>query len=195
MRRFGPKVLVFLITVTSAHLWTHGATKPVTFGDGRLSNGIISVVFDKQGTFSIHDAQSKEALLSDARFALPWGRRGGVEKMYAEDVRDALGVGKRVILEVSDRNELRYQGAAKRLFSYALYENNPALVCGFGLKTPNYLSLRVMGGRPLAGGRLFGGREMTRPMTLNGAAGADRTQVTTGLSRSSPNSLMLTSLI
>lgn len=171
------------------------AMNPVTYVDRRLSNGIVSIVFDKQGAFSIHDAQSDEVLLSDARFALPWGRRGDVEKMYVEEVRDAMGVGKRVILEVSDSSELRYQGAAKRLFSYALYENNPALVCGFGLKTPNYLSLRVMGARPLAGGRLFGGREMTRPMTLNGAAGRERTQVTGGLTRRCANSLMLTALV
>jgi hypothetical protein len=168
---------------------------PVTYADSRLSNAVVSVVFDKQGGFSIQDAQSGEALLSDARFALPWARRGDVEKMYVEDVRDALGVGKRVILEVSDSSELRYQAAAKRLFSYALYENNPALVCGFGLKTPNYLSLRVMGARPLAGGRLFGGREMAHPLTLNGAAGAERTQVAAGLARHSANSLMLTALV
>jgi hypothetical protein len=79
---------------------------------------------------------------------LPWGRRGVVEKIVAEDVRDVLGVGKRVILEVSDRNELRYKGAAKRLFTYALYKDNPALVCGFGIRTPNYLSLRLMVATP-----------------------------------------------
>ena len=59
--------------------------------------------------------------------------------MFAEDVEDALGVGKRVVLEVADFNELGYWGRpgrmyANRIYTYALYENNPALVCGFGLK-------------------------------------------------------------
>jgi hypothetical protein len=188
-------LVLFLSCMTCMHLRADEATKSVTFANNRLSNKIVSVVFDEQGAFSIHDAQSKEVLLSDARFGLPWGRRGGIEKIYVEDVRDAFGVGERVILEVSDRNELRYQGAAKHLFYYALYEHNPALVCGFGLKTPNYLSLRLRQSRPLAGGRLFGGRELKQPMTLNGAAGAERTQVMTGLTRRSPNSLMLTGLV
>lgn len=174
---------------------TVDSANPVTFADNRLSNGIISVTFDKEGTFSIHDAKSKEVLLSNARFGLPWGRRGVVEKIVAEDVRDVLGVGKRVILEVSDRNELRYKGAAKRLFTYVLYKDNPALVCGFGIRTPNYLSLRLMGARPLAGGRFFDGKTLKQPMTLNGSAGRIQTIVEEGLTRSSANSLMLTGLI
>lgn len=173
----------------------NGAAKPVTYAQARLSNGIISVVFDAQGGFSIHDAESNEVLLSDARFALPWGRRGSVGKPTVEDVQDALGVGKRVILEVTDRNELRYQASATRLFSYTLYENNPALVCGFGLKMPRFLSVRLMGARPLAAGRLFGGKALERPMTLNGAAGGTRTVVEDRLTRQSANSLMLTGLI
>ena len=167
----------------------------VSFAENRLSNGIISVAFDEEGTFAIHDASSDEVLLSNARFGLPWGRRGVVDKIIAEDVKDALGVGKRVIVEVTDSNELRYQRAAKRLFTYSLYENNPALVCGFGLKTPNYLSLRLKGARPLAGGRFFGGKALQQPMTLNGSAGRTPTIVEKGLTRSSANSLMLTGLV
>jgi len=185
----------FLLCAACPRLLADETVKSVTYAENRLSNAIVSVVFDKRGAFSIRDAKSGEVLLSDARFALPWARRGDVEKVYVEDVRDALGVGKRVVLEVSDRGELRYQAAARRLFTYGLYANSPALVCGFGLKTPNYLSLRVRGARPLAGGRLFGGREMTRPMTLNGSAGRERTQVAAGLSRRSANSLMLTALV
>ncbi|NQV34067.1 MAG: hypothetical protein HQ515_15350, partial [Phycisphaeraceae bacterium] len=187
-------VLSLALLVTTGFAF-NGAAKPVTYEDGRLNNGIVSVVFDPQGGFSIHDAKSDEVLLSDARFALPWGRRGSVVKPAVEDVQDALGFGKRVIFEVTDRNELRYQASATRLFSYALYENNPALVCGFGLKMPRFLSLRLMGARPLAEGRLFGGKTLGRPMTLNGAAGGTRTVVEDRLTRQSANSLMLTGLI
>jgi len=96
--------------------------------------------------------------------------------MTVEDVKDRLGTGKRIILEVVDRSVLRH---------YERAENSPALVFGFGLKTPNYFSMRLRESRPLAGARLFGGRDMECPMTLNGAAGSERTRVTPGLSRSS----------
>ena len=120
--------------------------------------------------------------------------------MSAEDVEDALGVGKRVVLEVADFNELGYAGRpgriyANRIYTYTLYENNPALVCGFGLKLPNYISFRLDESTPLAGGRFFGGKEIKQAMTLNGSAGMDRTLVTPGLNRRSPNSLMLTGLV
>jgi len=191
-------VLGFLLACP--HLRGDVAPKPVTYADGQLNNGIISVVFDEEGSFSIHDAQSKEILLSDARFGLPRAKRGIVVKMYAEDIRDIIGVGKRVMLEVADFNELGYRGRPNRayaylLYSYSLYEGNPALVCGFGIKMPNYLSLRLREATPLAGGQLFGGREMKQPMTLNGSAGAEKTLVTAGLTRRSANSLMLTGVV
>ena len=142
--------------------------QPVTYEDGRLSNGIVFVAFDEDGTFSIHDAETTEALLSNSRFGLPRGKPGKVVSMSAEDVEDALGVGKRVVLEVADFNELGYWGRpgriyANRIYTYTLYENNPALVCGFGLKLPNYISLRLDESTPLAGGRFFGGKEISRP--------------------------------
>ena len=182
------------------NLPVNAATRGLTYTDGRLSNGIIYLVFDPQGGFSIHDATSDEVLLSDARFALPHGKRGTVVQMYAEDIKDALGVGKRLTLEVADFNELGYQGRPNRayaylLYTYALYENNPALVCGFGVKMPNYLSFRLMESTPLGGGRFFDGKDMIQAMTLNGAAGATKTVVEKGLSRWSANSLMLTGLV
>ncbi len=197
MSRFILSSFVCLLSMTCPHLRANEATRSVTYADGRLNNGVISVAFDyRKGVFSIHDARDEEVLLSEARFGLPSGNApGSVKLMKVEEVQDKLGIGKRIILEVEDRNLLRYYTPAKRLFSYTLYENNPALVCGFGLKTPNYLSLRLMGSQPLTGGRLFGGRDIEQPVTLNGSAGGEKTQVTPGLSRSSANSLMLTGLI
>jgi hypothetical protein len=173
------------------------AAKSVTYADGRLSNGIISVDFvTTQGLFSIQDARSGEALLEAGQFGLPSGKTGGSANLLTvEDVQDRLGTGTRIVLEVVDRSVLRHYERAKRLFSYTLYENSPALVFGFGLKTPNYFSMRLRGSEPLAGARLFGGQTLAQPMTLNGAAGSERTRVTPGLSRSSANSLMLTGLI
>lgn len=192
--------LAILLSVSGLCAAAPVPPKPVTYEDGRLSNGIISVEFDEEGGFSIHDAKSKAPLLSDSRFWLPRGKRGKVVRMSAEEVEDALGLGRRVVLEVADFNELGYWGRAgriyaNRIYTYALYEDNPALVCGFGLKMPSYLSLRLMESTPLAGGRLFGGKEIKEPLTLNGSAGMDRTLVSPGLDRRSPNSLMLTGLV
>jgi len=188
-------ILPGLILAATVH-----AARPVTYELGRLDNGIVSVTFEENGSFSIHDAQSKEALLSDSRFWLPRGKPGKLVKMASEDVEDALGSGKRVVLEVADFNELGYWGRpgrlyANRIYTYALYEDQPALVCGFGLKLPNYISFRLREGTPLSGGRLFGGQAIKQALTLNGAAGMDKTLVTPGLNRRSPNSLMLTGLV
>jgi hypothetical protein len=168
---------------------------PVTYADGKLDNGIVTVAFEAQGFFTIQDAKTGDVLLSNARFALPWGRTGNVESITVADLTDELGTGKRVTLSVVDSNELRYHRALKQLFTYALYENHPALVCGFGLETPNFLSLRVRESRPLGGGQFFGGRTIEKPMTLNGGAGDATTTVEPGLTRSAANALMLTGTV
>ena len=86
-KRFTVILLALVFFLPCAYLQASVPTKPVTYADGRLSNGIISVIFDEQGTFSINDAQSPEPLLSDARFGLPRGKRGKVVNMYAEDIK------------------------------------------------------------------------------------------------------------
>lgn len=173
---------------------------PLSYSENQLSNGIVSVSFEKDGTFSIQDAKTKEALLSKSRFWLPRGIKGNVVKVSAEDIQGALGNGKRVTLEVSEFDEHGVHGqygrtSAKRLYTYALYENHPALVCGFGLKLPNFLSHRLRESTPLSGGKLFGGEKMEKAMTLNGSAGAIKTVVAPGLDRRSANSLALTGVV
>lgn len=193
--------ILFILIVTCTNLLASVPVEPVTYVDGRLSNGIISVVFDEQGNFSIYDAKNMEVLLSGGRFGLPRGKRGKVVKTYSEDIKDALGSGKRVTLEVADFNEFGYRPDrpnrpyAFLLYSYSLYQENPALVCGFGVKMPNYLSFRLRESTPLADGKLFGGKEIKDPKTLNGSAGAEKTLVTEGLTGRSSNSLMLTGLV
>ena len=175
-------------------------TNLVTYAGGRLENGIISVAIDlATGIFTIADAQSQEVLLSKARFALPSGDvPGTITLLKTEEVADALGTGKRVLLAVQDRGHVTFGARYGRgepilhLFSYTLYEKSPALVLGFGLKTQNYISTRLLKSQPLAGGELFGGRPLAGPQTLNGGAGSEKTLVKTGLSRIALNSLMLT---
>ncbi|MFO8015585.1 MAG: hypothetical protein R6U32_00625, partial [Candidatus Woesearchaeota archaeon] len=194
-KKFAIILIGAVLSLTSAHILADTAEKPVTYEDGRLSNGIVSVVFDKDGAFSIKDAQNGELLLSNARFQLRRDNRGRVIKMHAEEISDALGTGKRVTLEVKNPGKLGFRGRysyGTLLYTYALYENNPALVCGFGIRMPNYFSLRLMESTPLADGKLFGGKEIKDPRTLNGSAGSEKTLVEKGINRRSANSLMLT---
>jgi hypothetical protein len=175
----------------------------VTYSDGCLENGIISVAFDlEKGFFTIEDVQRKEALLSKARFGLPSGEAPGtITLLKTEDVQDKLGTGKRLLLAVQDKGQVTFGARYGRgepilhLFSYTLYENCPALVLGFGLKTQHYISTRLLKSQPLAGGELFGARPLAQPLTLNGGAGSEKTLVRTGLSRIALNSLMLTGLV
>lgn len=163
-------------------------TNLVTYAGGRLENGIISVAIDlATGIFTIADAQSQEVLLSKARFALPSGDvPGTITLLKTEEVADALGTGKRVLLAVQDRGHVTFGARYGRgepilhLFSYTLYEKSPALVLGFGLKTQNYISTRLLKSQPLAGGELFGGRPLAGPQTLNGGAGSEKTLVKIG---------------
>jgi hypothetical protein len=84
------------------------AASPATYEDGRLSNGIIAVVFDEEGGFSIHDAKSTEPLLSKARFGLPRGKRGKIVKMVAEEFEDELGAGRGDCAGRKDRDRQRH---------------------------------------------------------------------------------------
>lgn len=198
------RVFVLLLCLVCTVPGAGETMRSVTYADSKLDNGIILVAFDLQeGVFSIYDSKTNEGLLLDARFGLPLGESpNSVKLLKAEDVHDALGIGKRLVLGVEDWNLFRYgsfraSGAspARALFSYTLHENNPALVLGFGLKTHHYISMRLMKSEPLAGGQLFGGGRMDHPLTLNGSAGAEPTLVKPGLSRISANSLMLTALV
>jgi hypothetical protein len=197
-------MFIIMCSLLYTHLQAGQTTTPVTYANGELENGIISVAFNlEQGGFSITDSQSKKALLSDASFGLPSGRRpASVDILKVDDVEDSFGVGKTVILVVSDWNLLRYSNhrssgspPPQHLFSYTLYQNSPALVLGFGLKTPDYISMRLTKSQLLAGGQLFGGKPIENLKTLNGAAGGETTLVESGDSRISVNSLMLTGTV
>ncbi|MFK7909833.1 MAG: hypothetical protein AB8F34_04440 [Akkermansiaceae bacterium] len=191
---------LLITSLTAIALVASSHAAPVTYNENQLSNGIVSVSFEKDGTFSIHDAKTKEALLSQSRFWLPRGIKGNVVNVSSEAIKDAMGNGKRVTLAVSEFDEHGVHGqygrtSATRLYTYALYEGHPALVCGFGLKLPNFLSHHLRESTPLSGGKLFGGKKIEKAMTLNGSAGAIKTLVTPGIDRRSANSLALTGVV
>lgn len=165
-----------------------------------LANGFVSVKFDLAGRcFAIADSGTGEPLLERSVFEtrMPEGAELTVHR--DEEVADAMGKGRRLVLALGDfgiyRHATHLSNRAlppRRLFSFTLYEGHPALVLGFGLLTPNYYSMRLAGATTLGGGSLFGGKAIADPLTLNGSAGMDGTHVVGGLDRASCNSLMLT---
>ena len=169
-----------------------------------LDNGITAVSFDlEKGTYSIKDAKTDENLLCDSRIGVPshYGDLG-IELLRKEEVNDCLGKGEKLIFQLRDPDLYRHTDdntdskmPPLRLFTFSLYENNPALIIGFGLKTSTFYGRRLTTETVLSGGTLFGGAEISQPMTLNGGACADITLVQPGLSRISCNSLMLTGMV
>ncbi len=170
--------------------------------DGRavLANDFVSVKFDLASRkFTVTDTRNGEILLEDSPIQALMSEGAELTLHRDEEITDALGKGRRVILALSDfripRNAAHFSNRAlppRRLLTFTLHEDHSALVIGFGLLTPNYYSMRFAEASTLAGGRLFGGRKITEPLTLNGGAGMEATHVVAGLDRVSGNSLMLT---
>ena len=193
--------LALLATLYASH-----AASPVqcqtTESKATLANDQITVEFDLESmSFSILDSDDKSQLLDNAGIK-PRMERGATLTVHSqEDVDGPLGKGKRLVLVLKDFGLYRYAthfGSGvppKRLFSYTLYEDHPALVLGFGLSTPNYYSMRLNDATVLQGGQLFGGKKISNPQTLNGSAGMDITLVEDDLDRIACNSLMLTGTV
>jgi hypothetical protein len=121
--------------------------------DTILSNGIISVSFElEKQTISILDYNSGEKLLCESRIGLP--TRGSTSQdlkiLKKEKVDDCLGLGEKWVLELNNPSLYRYSEENKpskippsQLLTFTLYENNSALIMGFGLKTPTFYRQRL----------------------------------------------------
>lgn len=167
-----------------------------------LANDYVSVEFDlEQMAFTIRDSRNGESLLEQAVIKPRMAKGAKLAVHHQEEISTSLGKGQRLVLALSDYGLYRYAThfrtglPPQRLFSFTLYEDHPALVLGFGLATPNYYSMRLRDASVLSDGRLFGGKNIINPQTLNGSAGMDVTHVIDGLDRISCNSLMLTGMV
>lgn len=161
-----------------------------------LSNGLITVRFDlTNGTYSVIDGAAGEPVLTDAGVCNTWEKDFRLTVESQADVSDALGKGKQIRLRLTDPSYGIWSPAPAPLFSYTVYEGSGAVVMGFGLSAPKYCSMRLTEAVPLTRGKLFAGKTIANPLTLNGAAGSEMTAVKAGLTRRSPNSLMITGLV
>jgi hypothetical protein len=106
-----------------------------------------------------------------------------------EEVNDALGHGRRLVVEMEQQGN---RAIPVYLFSFALYDGRGGVFMGFGMRNTMQQGARLMKAAPMVHGRLLAGKPLAEPQTLNGAAGADIPRVEKGLSRECPNSLLLT---
>jgi len=191
------------IAVFCASLWAAPVKIESESGKASIANDFVSVEFDlAKRVFNIRDSRNGEPLLEQAVFETRFPDGAELSVYRNEEIADALGKGRRLVLALSDYGIYRYathfgKGAQppKRLFSFALYEQHPAVVMGFGLATPNFYSMRLRDATVLGGGSLFGGKAIGNPQTLNGSAGMDETRVVNGIDRVYCNSLMLTGMV
>lgn len=167
-----------------------------------LENGYVRVTLNlAAGTYAISDAKTGETLIADAGLGVPAGNNARVQVESQEEVTDELGKGRRIILSIADWDLFRHSTYSshsaqppRRLVSFTLHEGDPALILGFGLKTPVWSSMRVMEASPISGAKFLPGKKLENPLTLNGGAGADPTTVAPGATRRCSNSLLLTGI-
>ena len=170
----------------------------LTYAEGRLSNGIISVVFDEQGGFSIHDAESEEVLLSDARFGLPRGKREESLRCLPRMSRMRWALANAWCWKSPiSTNWVTGDGPARHmqpdLHLYPL-RKQPGPGVRIRSQDAELSQLPADGKHPL-GRRASLWRQGNQTGHDAERRGMDKTLVTPGLNRRSPNSLMLTGLV
>jgi hypothetical protein len=157
-----------------------------------LSNEIVSIAFNmSNGTYTITDKSTGQLVVDQAGVgADSWGNTDGMLFTWKqEEVNDALGHGRRLVVEMEQQGN---RAIPVYLFSFALYDGRGGVFMGFGMRNTMQQGARMMKASPMMHGRLLAGKALAEPQTLNGAAGADIPQVESGLSRMCPNSLLLT---
>lgn len=157
-----------------------------------LSNEIVSIAFNmSNGMYTITDKATGQLMVDQAAVAADlWGSDDGMRFTWKqEEVNDALGHGRRLVVEMEQQGN---RAIPVYLFSFALYDGRGGVFMGFGMRNTMQQGARLMKAAPMVHGRLLAGKPLAEPQTLNGAAGADIPRVEKGLSRECPNSLLLT---
>ncbi len=179
-------------------------------GGVTLANGVVSVAFDEaKGTFTIRDAKGV-VRLADAGVGATSALKGAHFSVAESAVRDVLGSGVRLTFTVRDDSigarwgfyDAGYQHAhslngPSPVFTYTLYDDNPALVASFGMKTPKWYRHRLREATVLRGGRWLpeAQAKLKDVRTINHAAGAEPAHLLGGLTRCSANGVLVTGLV
>ena len=204
--------LVVLLAGSSFADGARGAARVAEEG-GRtvLANDRVSVAFSvAEGTFTIRDATG-EVRLADAGVGATACARGARFTAKTEAVNDAtFGRGVRILFTVRDDsidarwgfNDAGYQhphseAGPEPLYAYTLYDDSPALIATFGVKTPVWYRKRLRDATVMRGGIWLPGMRtrITEARTLNSAAGGEPAHLKDGFTRCSANGLIWTGLV
>ena len=203
-------LLVIGFAMAALDIWSAPAVSTKGDGTQTLANGLVSVVFNvEKGTFTIRDAKG-QVRLSDAGVGATSVLRGAHFSVSESAVSDAFGHGVRLTFTVRDDSigarwsfyDAGYQYAHSMngpapVYTYTLYDDNPALVASFGMKTPKWYRHRLREATVLRGGRWFADKrdKITEARTINSAAGAEPAHLLDGLTRLSANGVLWTGLV
>ena len=170
-----------------------------------LSNGLVTLRIDAQKrTITLLDCQTGEVLLADGWMAVDgWGVRGRKVSqpdswpgwkvgLSVEPFTDALGEGSHAMVSLTNPSRA---AVPNYLFAYSLRPGSGMVTMRFGVRNICSHGIRLLNICPLIAAKAFPGRKLERELTLNGAAGAEATQVMEGTSRESANSLLLTATL
>lgn len=155
-----------------------------------LSNDRVSLRFDlAKRAYSVADVQG-ELLLENAWLSAD-GWDAGKFTCADEAVTDELGHGRRMVLAMDPGRP----AAPVYLFTFTLYEGQPAVVMGFGLRNTCDYGVRFTTVSPMTHAAVKDAAGWTDIQTLNGSAGAEPARVQPGRTRDSANSLLLTGVV
>ena len=204
-------MLLAASAIVSAQLFAAATAAKDGNGIVTLSNGRAQVSFDEaKGTFTIKDAEGG-VRLANAGVGATCVKRGAVFSAKTDEVNDAFGHGVRITFTVDDdsagaRWGFRYagyqhphsQGAWKRVYTYTLHDDSPALIASFGVDTPVWYRRRLMDATVMRGGEWLGRKGtqiVSDVVTINSAAGAEPAHLVPGLTRCSANGVVVTGLV
>ena len=204
-------MLLAASAIVSAQLFAAATAAKDGNGIVTLSNGRAQVSFDvAKGTFTIKDAEGG-VRLANAGVGATCVKRGAVFSTKTDEVNDAFGHGVRITFTVDDdsagaRWGFRYagyqhphsQGAWKRVYTYTLHDDSPALIASFGVDTPVWYRRRLMDATVMRGGEWLGRKGtqiVSDVVTINSAAGAEPVHLVPGLTRCSANGVVVTGLV
>jgi hypothetical protein len=157
-----------------------------------VSNELVALEFDlSKGTWSITDKQTGRIMVEEAGvMADGWANTDGMRFTgKQEEVNDALGHGRRLVVEMEHPGT---RAIPVYLFTFSVYDGRGGVAMGFGMRNTMKQAARLMKAAPMWRAGLLAGKTLDVPQTLNGAAGADVPRIEKGLSRACPNSLLLT---
>lgn len=163
-------------------------------GQVSIENEFINLTFDlERGNYSIYNKQDAFMAVKDAMPVLQPGTGKFFVQTFrfpnlayvwtSESVQDEFGSGQRLTL--TGRADEGY--FPTRILRFSLYDGQPQIIMGWGVRNQLKMPIRVQEFWPLYGGQLFTEQKAEKLQTLRSSAGARGNHVEDGGVRGGPN--------